>query len=148
MNRKKSSDEWNIVEKIVGPIFMVLFVLFVLSFVVGVFFFGFAGFFKIFGVQYSSISSLIGFVVFYFILSFILDLFSLIFANTASAYFSGKRTIFIVRMVIECFFSWIALHTVDEFMESITIPLRTEAIAVFFIFLVEKAIDQPEKKKD
>ena len=50
------------------------------------------------------------------------------------------------RMVIDCTFTWFALHTVDEFMNSITVPLTTEVVAVLS-FLFEIAFEVKEKNK-
>lgn len=45
-------------------------------------------------------------------------------------------------MILDCLFSWIALHTVDDVMESITIPLMTEIVVVIVFFIIEEAFEK------
>ena len=80
------------------------------------FFLGITGFFSLFGVKYESFYSLLIFVLFFFLLSFIFDLFSIAFIHLSSQYVLGEYKLFITRMVIDCIFTWLSLHTVDEFM--------------------------------
>ncbi|MBS4214121.1 YrvL family regulatory protein [Neobacillus rhizophilus] len=37
--------------------------------------------------------------------------------------------------------TWLALHTVDEYMNSITIPLKTEFVAALLLFFIEIPFD-------
>jgi len=52
-----------------------------------------------------------------------------------------------VRLVIDCSFSWFAIHTADELIGSITIPSITELIAVFLLFLLEVVMDMNSKEE-
>lgn len=42
---------------------------------------------------------------------------------------AGKYRTFFTRMVLECFVSWLSLHTADEIIHHITIPWITEIVA-------------------
>ncbi|MES1042829.1 hypothetical protein FOA20_26160 [Peribacillus simplex] len=150
MNKDNNNDsfrEMNLFNKIFVVTALTLLVILAISFVLGIFFLGIAGFFSLFGVQYESLYSLLIFVLFYFLLSFIFDLFSISFINLTSQYVIGKYKLFITRMVIDCTFNWLSLHTVDELMNSITIPVTTEIGAVLLFFFIEVAFDDKEKIK-
>ncbi|MBT2700886.1 hypothetical protein J7E79_26570 [Bacillus sp. ISL-40] len=69
---------------------LTLFVVLSITFVIGSIFFGFVGFFSLFGVKYTSSYSLIGFVLFFFVLGGVVDLFSIAFIKLLSQYISGK----------------------------------------------------------
>ncbi|WP_144553218.1 YrvL family regulatory protein [Bacillus sp. X1(2014)] len=51
-------------------------------------------------------------------------------------------------MVIDCTFTWLALHTVDEYLDRSTISSKTEIIAVLLLFCIDIAIDNREKNKN
>ncbi|MFF2596807.1 YrvL family regulatory protein [Priestia megaterium] len=150
MNKNKHKNLFrnlNIFEKMLVVLALTLIIVLSITIVIGSLFFGISGFFSLFGVQYTSTYSLIGFVLFFFLFGFILDLFSIVFIKLSSRYISGKYKLFITRMVIDCTFTWLALHTVDEFMNSITIPFTTEIIAVLLFFFIEVAFDVKKKEK-
>ncbi|MBT2737862.1 YrvL family regulatory protein [Bacillus sp. ISL-7] len=77
----------------------------------------------------------------------VVDLFSITLITLSSRYVSGKYKLFIIRIVMDCTFTWFALHMVDEYMNSIVIPLKTEIIAVLLLFFIEIAFDKSEKTK-
>ncbi|WP_222127421.1 YrvL family regulatory protein [Bacillus sp. X1(2014)] len=134
-------------EKVLVITALTLLVVISFTFVIGSIFFGIVGFFNLFGVRYTSPYSLIGFVMMLFLFGGVVDLFSITLIAWSSRYVSGKYKLFIIRMVIDCTFTWLALHTVDEYMDSITIPLKTEIIAVLLLFFIEIAFDNREKTK-
>lgn len=146
-NHKYLFRNLNLFEKMLVITALTLIIVLSITIVIGSLFFGISGFFSLFGVQYTSTYSLIGFVLFFFLFGFILDLFSMIFIKLSSRYISGEYKLFITRMVIDCTFTWLALHTVDEFMNSITIPFTTEIIAVLLFFFIEVAFDVKKKEK-
>jgi hypothetical protein len=150
MNKDNNNDSFrdmNLFNKIFVVTALTFLVILSISFVLGSFFLGIAGFFSLFGVQYESLYSLLIFVLFFFFLGFIFDLFSIAFINLSSLYVLGKYKLFITRMVIDCTFTWLSLHTVDEFMNSIAIPVTTEIGAVLLFFFIEVAFDDKEKNK-
>jgi len=145
-NNKSRIRDMDIFEKVVVISALVFLVFISIAIVIGSIFFGFVGFFKLFGVQYSSIFSLIGFVLVLLLFGGLVDLISISLITLFShRYESGKYKLFITRMIIDCSFTWIAFHTVDEFMNSITISLKTEIIAVLLLFIIEIAFESREK---
>lgn len=123
-----------------------LFTIVALSFVIGILFLGFAGAFDLLGVRYDSYFHLFIFVLSYFILGFILDIFAIGLIHLSTHYVSGKAPLFLTRMVIDCSFNWLALFTVDEFMTSISIPLYVEIIVVVLLFFMEIVFEDKKKK--
>ncbi|NHM33939.1 YrvL family regulatory protein [Neobacillus terrae] len=132
-------------EKVLVITALTLVVVISIMFVIGSIFFGVVGFFNLFGVQYTSPFSLIGFVLLLFLFGGVVDLISITLITVLSQYVSGKYQSFITRMLIDCTFTWLALHMVDEYMNSITIPLKTEIVAVLLLFFIEIAFDNREK---
>lgn len=122
-------------------------VLLALSFVLGLFFFSFAGIFRIFGTQYESVSSLLIFAVIYFMIAFVMDFVSIMLFRLLSPYLTGRYSQFFVRMISDCTFSLLSLYWVDEAMNSITIPFMTKLIIVLLLFMVEEAFEDWKNKE-
>lgn len=115
--------------------------------VFGLFFFGIAGFFSLFGVVYDSFYSLIGFVVLFFIVGFFMDLFANAFIKLVTMNMSGKPNIFLASMLIDCTFTWIAFRLANLMVTSITIPLTTEIAAVLLMFFISVAFENKDIMK-
>lgn len=112
-----------------------------LALVFGVLFFGMAGLFSILGVEYQSNGSLLIFVVCFFLLDAFFDFFANPLIKLAPQHI-------LMRMLIDVTFTWLAIHTVDEFMASIDIPLKIEIIVAILFFLIELAFDEKKKGKE
>ncbi|MCM3116321.1 regulatory YrvL family protein [Neobacillus sp. MER 74] len=150
MNRKNKKNRFrdlDLFEKVLVITAITLLVLIAFTFVIGSIFFGFVGLFNVFGVEYTSPYSLIGFLLLLLLFGGGVDLCSINLIKLSSRYVTGKYKLFVIRMVIDCTFTWIAFHTVDEYMDSIIIPLKTEIIAVLLLFFIEIAFDNREKNK-
>ncbi|MDR7080501.1 membrane-associated HD superfamily phosphohydrolase [Neobacillus niacini] len=148
MNRKNKKNRFRdlgLFEKVLVITALTLLVVISIMFVIGSIFFGFVGFFNLFGVRYTSPYSLIGFLLLLFLFGGVVDLISITLIALLSRYVSGKYKSFITRMFIGCTFTWLALHIVDECMNSITIPLKTEIVAVLLLFFIEIAFENREK---
>lgn len=149
MKENKDNDSFRdlkFFEKIVVTVSLTLLVVLSIAFVIGIFYFGMAGLFQLFGVQYTSAYSLLGFVLVFFFVGFIVDLFSIAFIKLTSQYISNKYTLFITRMAIDSTFTLLTLHVVDEFMNSITISLLTEIVAAILLFFIDVAFDNKKEK--
>jgi hypothetical protein len=146
-NKKNQFRDLSLFEKVLVISALTLLVVISIMFVIGSIFFGFVGFFKLFGVRYTSPYSLISFVLLLFLFGGVVDLISITLITLLSRYETGKYKSFITRMVIDCTFTWLALHTVDEYMNSITIPLKTEFVAVLLLFFIEVSFDNRKKNK-
>lgn len=147
---KKNEQTFSVVDlfkktvfALVGAILIIL----PISLLVGLYFFGFAGLFSILGVQFDSFHTLLLFVLAYFLLALVMDVFSVMLYELISSFVSGEQQLFITRMIFDCAFSWLALYTVDEFMSTITIPLSIEIIAVLLVFFVEEAFTNKKTRK-
>jgi hypothetical protein len=121
-------------------------IILLISFVFGTYFFGLAGIFSIFGVNYDSFNSLLIFFIFFLFLGSMSDLFANILIRLSTLYISGEFNLFITRMLIDCTFTWLALYTVDEFMNSITIPFTTEIVVALLLFFIQVAFDDKKEK--
>ena len=86
-NNKKPFRDLDLFEKIIVITSLTLLVVLSVTFVIGSFFFGIVGFFRLFGVQYTSPYSLIGFVLFFFLFGAVVDLFSIAFIKLSSNLF-------------------------------------------------------------
>ncbi|WP_235851570.1 YrvL family regulatory protein [Heyndrickxia camelliae] len=146
-SKNYSFKEMNLFERVIAVSAITLLIIVCVSIIIGSIFFGIAGFLKLFGVRYESFSSLLLFVLLYFIIGFILDLIAMVFIRVATQNITGKTKLFLTRMIIDCTFSWVAFHVADEIISGISIQLTTEIIAVLFFHLVGMAFEEKEKKE-
>ena len=146
-NDDDSLGDMNIKEKIVTVIGITLLIILAVGFVLGIYFFGLAGIFELLGVQYKSIWSLIVFVVSFFVLSIIAELFSKAIFVMLTQKITGKLKMLFVRISIESASNWLCLFTVDEFMKNITLPLKTEIIVALLLAVLEIVFDDKENGK-
>ena len=143
-NDDKPFREMGRKEKITTVMIIFLLISLPLSFVLGVTYFGFAGFFSLFGGEYDSWSSLLFFVIFLFLLGLVFDSFSKVFVKVLKLHIQDTFQFFLLKFFINCTFNWLAIYTVDEFMDSILIPFTVEMIIVIFMFFLEEALEGKE----
>ncbi len=124
----------------------VMLILIVLSFVFGIFFFGVAGFFSLFGVTYDSVKALVYFTGLLLLIDFLLEplakIVSILFSR-AFQFQSYKQ--FIVRSIVMVASSTLSLYIVDECITGITIPLRTELLIGLIFCLIELVFEDKPK---
>lgn len=144
-HNNNSFRDMNRKEKAATVAGIALLIIFVAGFVLGIYFFGITWIFMLLGVEYESIWSLIVFVVSYVILGVIVELFSKPIFKLLVQNMTGKIEIFWTRLSIEGATNWIVLFTVDEFMQSITLSLETEIIAVLIIAVIEMVFDRDKE---
>ncbi|WP_418055484.1 YrvL family regulatory protein, partial [Priestia megaterium] len=94
-----------------------------------------------------SFQSLLIFLLLFFIIGFVVDLLSIFLINIFSQQIKNSKNKFLVRLVIDCSFSWISIHTADELIRSINISFITELVAVFLLFLLEVTMDINSKEE-
>lgn len=140
-HKNDSFRDMNIKEKMATVSGIVLLISLVVGFVLGLYFFGMAGVFKLLGVQYKSNSSLVVFVVSFFILGVIVELFSKVIFKLSVRNITGKVKLFLIRISFEVTSNWLVLFTVDEFMKSITLSTNTEIIIALLLALLEIIFD-------
>ena len=121
-----------------------LFIIIVIGFVLVLYFFGMAAIFELLGVQYNSNWSLVVFVVSFFILGVIVELFTEAIFKLSVRNITGKIKMFFIRISFESTSNWLVLFTVDEFMRSITLSLKIEIIISLLLALLEMAFDDDE----
>jgi len=138
-----SRDTYKFFTKALTVIFITTIVIVAVSSMLGAFVFGFVGLFKIF----DSFQSLLIFLLLFFIIGFVVDLLSIFLINIFSQQIKNSKNKFLVRLVIDCSFSWISIHTADELIRSINISFITELVAVFLLFLLEVTMDINSKEE-
>ncbi|MBP2241588.1 ABC-type uncharacterized transport system fused permease/ATPase subunit [Cytobacillus eiseniae] len=141
-DNKDSFRKMNIKAKAVTVIGIALLIILVVGFVLGLYFFGLAGVFKLLGVQYNSTGSLVIFVVSFLILGMIVELFSNTLFKLSVQNIKGEIRIYIIRIGFEVASNWLVLFIVDEFMRSMTLSWQTESIMALLIALIEIAFDR------
>ncbi|MGJ3198052.1 YrvL family regulatory protein [Peribacillus frigoritolerans] len=144
-NNNDSFRDMNIKEKMATVTRLAFLIILVVGFVLGLYFFGLAGVFELFGVQYESIWSLIVFVVSFFILGIIVELFSKAIFKLSVQNITGKIKVFFIRISFEGTSNWLVLFAVDEFMKSITLSLKTEIIIALLLAIIEIVFDDDKE---
>lgn len=117
--RKKSLKQ-----KIGTVLLLILFIAVVLSFIFGTYLFWMAGIFKLLGIQFTSVWSLIIFVISFFILASIVELFSKQISELITENITEKFTILLIQFHIQILTNGLSLFIVDVFMSSITLTLQ------------------------
>lgn len=131
----------NIKGKIATVAGITLLVILAPSFVLGMYFLGLAGVFELLGVRYESVWSVIVFVVSFFVLGIIVELFSRAVFVLLKQKMTGKLKVLFVRISIEAASNWLCLFIVDEFMKSITLSMKTEIIVALLMAAIEIVFD-------
>ncbi|MBT2606539.1 hypothetical protein J7E55_26625 [Bacillus sp. ISL-53] len=144
-NNNDSFRDMNIKEKMATVTGLAFLIILVVGFVLGLYFFGLAGVFELLGVQYESIWSLIVFVVSFFILGIIVELFSKAIFKLSVQNITGKIKVFFIRISFEGTSNWLVLFAVDEFMKSITLSLKTEIIIALLLAIIEIVFDDDKE---
>ncbi|WP_152655495.1 YrvL family regulatory protein [Oceanobacillus sp. CFH 90083] len=147
-NENDSFRDKNVKDKILIIIGITLLIILVAGFIFGLYFFGLAGVFKLLGVQYESIWTLVVFVISLLIVSSIFELFSKLIFILSVRNITGKTTVLIIRIIIEFTSNWLVLFTIDEFMRSITLSLKTEIIIALLIAVIEIIFDDDKDEEE
>jgi len=148
INEDNSSKGKKMRDKIFSAIAVSIIVIVAISIVAGASFFGIAGLFKIFGVEYESWYWFLIFFLMFGLIGFIADIFAIPLSRILASYTNKTFQKLLIVMVVDCLFSWMAIHTTDELMSSITIPTGTEFITVIVLFLAEHAMDDKTTVKN
>ncbi|WMX56461.1 YrvL family regulatory protein [Peribacillus sp. R9-11] len=138
-NKNDSFRDMNLKEKMATVTGLAFLIILVVGFVLGLYFF------ELFGVQYESIWSLIVFVVSFFILGIIVELFSKAIFKLSVRNITGKIKVFFIRISFEGTSNWLVLFAVDEFMKSITLSLKTEIIIALLLAIIEIVFDDDKE---
>lgn len=125
-----------------------LFIVLVLGFIIGIYLFGMVGIFELLGVQYTSFSSLIIFVVIFYILASIIELFSKPISELLTEKTTDKLVALFIQFMIQGSTNWLCLIIVDVSMDSITLSLQTGLIVAMLVTLFEMAFEDKENKNE
>lgn len=128
-------------EKILTIGAIALLLLLALSFVIGIFLFGFAGLFTVLGVEYATKGSLLIFVIYFFLLGFIFDIFFDAVAKIAVENVSGRFQSILIQISIAVVANWLVLVIIDSFMESINLSQEMKLIIALIVAIVDVTFD-------
>ena len=140
-HKNESFREMTIKEKMATVAGIALLIIMVAGFIFGLYFFGLAGIFELLGVQYESYWSLVVFVVSFFIIGIIVELFFKVIFKLFVRNITGKIKVLFFRTIFEGTSNWLVLFTVDEFMKSIALTLKTEIIIALLLAILEIVFD-------
>jgi hypothetical protein len=140
-----SFKSMSIKEKTVAIIGITFLIILVIGFVFGIYFFGFVGVFKLLGIHYQSYFALVIFVASFFMLGILVDLFFDAVSKLAVERVSGTVIAFFIQMLNGFTSNWLVLFTVDTFMESITLSLKTKLIVALLLAVLEPIFDNKKK---
>jgi hypothetical protein len=140
-----SFKSMNFKEKTVIITGITILIILVIGFVFGIYFFGFVGVFKLLGIHYRSNLALVIFVASFFMLGILVDLFFDALAKLAVERVTGTVIAFFIQMLIGFASNWLVLFTVDTFMESITLSLKTKLIVALLLAVLEPIFDNKKK---
>lgn len=134
-------------EKIATVVGITTLVAVVIGFTIGLFFFGFVGIFEVLGVRYESVWGLVVFVVSYFIIGFIFDIFLEAIAAFTVDYVAGKGSAFLIQWLFSFASNCFVLFIVDAMMASITLSVVTKLILALFLGLLDPVFDNKKTEK-
>ncbi|AXI08551.1 hypothetical protein CV093_06625 [Oceanobacillus sp. 143] len=112
--------------------------------VIGFYFFGFAGLFNLFDVKYDTLFTILTFILFVLIIGIFTDILAKVPRIIFSRFLTGKYTLIVCAIMIEAFFSWIAIFTADELLTGLNVPLTVELVAALIVSIAEYLLDQDD----
>src|SRR5699024_8052955 len=136
-----SFKQLNKKEKIATIIGILHLLILVGGFVLGIFFLGFAGMFRVLGVQYDSNGALILFVVLFFVIGFLFDFIFMVLANLTKRYMSDQRISFSITFLFNLVKNGLVIFLVDDLMRSITLSFTTKLILAFLLSMLDSILD-------
>ncbi|WP_026906853.1 YrvL family regulatory protein [Paucisalibacillus globulus] len=142
-----SFRDMNMKQKLGTIVGITIFIVLILGFIIGIYLFGMIGIFELLGVQYTSFWSLIIFVVSFFILGSIVELFSKPISELLTEKITGKFEALFIQSSLQSLTNWLCLFIVDEFMSSITLSWETGIIIAILITLLEMAFEDKKKNE-
>lgn len=142
MEDKKSFRGFNSLGSI---LFIALFILFIVGIFFSIYYFSLAGLFNIFDIEYQSNTSLVIFVGCFILFSSLVELFFKALFEHLFNNLTTNKQIQLLHIISDFIANSIVLFTIDEFMNSISIPLEIEMLIAFFIAAFEAVLVNSEK---
>lgn len=143
-----SFRDMNMKQKVGTIVGVTLFIVLILGFIIGIYLFGMVGIFELLGVQYTSFWSLIIFVVSFFILASMIELFSKPIFELLTEKITEKFKTLFIQFIIQGLTNWLCLFIVDVFMGGITLSSKTGIIVAMLLTLFEMTFEDKENKKE
>src|SRR5699024_998163 len=142
-----SIKQMNKKEKIATIIGILLLLILVGGFVLGIFFLGFAGMFRVLGVQYDSNWALFLFVVLFFVIGFFFDFIFRVLTNLTKRYMSDQRISFSITFLFNLIKNGLVLFLLDDLMRSIILSFTTKLNLTFLFSMVYSIFYEREMKR-
>ncbi|TQS75398.1 hypothetical protein DX933_06725 [Ornithinibacillus gellani] len=147
MGKKSPSDSLGWAGKAFVFFLLGLLVLAALGFLFGLFYFGFAGLFRLLGVTYNSMGTLFVFVLAYFIISLFTDILAKGLAYVAGKQVTGKSGAIIMHFIVITSMNLLVLSIIDSVMTGIQITFFAKVIIAFLLFMLDVVFDDDKKKQ-
>lgn len=147
MEQNNSFRDMKFKDKIISIVSVALLIMMTIGILFSLYFFGMAGIFQLLDVQYESIWSLALFVVCFFIIGGIVDLFFHALFELTVENMTGAIKLIIIQITYETISNLIVLFTLDELMKSIKLSLQVEFLIALLIAFIESVFTE-DKKKD
>ncbi|MGD7008722.1 YrvL family regulatory protein [Metabacillus sp. 84] len=125
-----------------------LIVILTIVFVFAAYFFGIAGIFNLAGVHYDSLSSLVQFVIFYFLLGLAGDIVNKVFVVLLSKTAINGLAARFVKFLASFIVTWSIFSFLSMVMQSIHINTITQVIAASLIAIIELTVDGGGRKRN
>ncbi|GIO23285.1 regulatory YrvL family protein [Oceanobacillus sp. J11TS1] len=120
----------------------------VLGFIIGIYLFGMAGVFKLLRVQYTSVWSLLVFVVSFFILSAVIELISKPMSDLLAKKVTKKLEALFIEFSMQSLSNWLCLSIVDLFMDSVSLSWKTGLIVAVLLTTFEMVFEDKANKNE
>lgn len=114
--------------------------------VLGAFLFGMVGLFYLFGVKYDSVSSVLWFVLLFFIVGILSDVFANTLMKKITKIIKGKKSSMVLRNIIHVGFTFLTFYLVDWLVKGIDTGYLFELVAAILFVLLDWAFDSKEKE--
>lgn len=146
MEQNNSFRDMKLKDKIIVIVSVALLIIMTIGILFSFYFFGIAGVFQLLDVHYESIWSLALFVVCFFIIGSIVDLFFHALFKLTVVNMTGAIKLFIIQITYETISNFIVLFTLDELMKSIKLSLEVELLIALLIAFIESVFTEVKKK--
>jgi len=134
-------------ERLVVVLSLIFVVVFAMAVVVGGIYFGLTGFFALVGVTYESIGTLMLFILYCLLLGVFFELVEaiiIIFLRRFNIHSSGK---FFLIIALKLGLTWVLIHTVNAWMDTITFTLNAELWTTLLIVAIDVIFDDEKRKE-
>lgn len=144
-NSNRDHSNKSITGKIIFFAIIVILIGIFLSLLFSIFFFGFAGIFTLLGVHYDSIWTLILFVITYFIVGFIVEIFFDGLRKFAVQYTNESVESFIIQILISFVGNYFVISLLEFIITGISFAFTTKIVIVLLLAILDVVFDNKKK---